>query len=144
MPKWWAGFWPGRTSEGLHVSAGAATEGRGEERRGAAAEGARSSSDDESDAGLAKGDRVEAQYKGRVGGKWYPGKIARVNSDGTFDIAYDDGGKDSRLRARCVKREKKSSKRDDSAASEEDEDFQRGDRVSRRSLPGGRGVFSAC
>ena len=42
-----AGFWPG-PSEGLHVSAGAATEGRGEERRGAAAEGARSSSDDES------------------------------------------------------------------------------------------------
>jgi len=41
-----AGFWP--ASEGLHVSAGAATEGWGEEQRGAAAEGARSSSDDES------------------------------------------------------------------------------------------------
>eukprot|EP00903_Cladosiphon_okamuranus_P008645 g8289.t1 len=42
---------------------------------------------------LAKGDRVEARYRGK-GTKFYKGKILRVNSDETFDIAYDDGEKD--------------------------------------------------
>eukprot|EP00903_Cladosiphon_okamuranus_P006154 g6055.t1 len=42
---------------------------------------------------IAKGDRVEARYRGK-GTKFYKGKISRVNSDGTFDIAYDDGEKE--------------------------------------------------
>ena len=42
---------------------------------------------------LTRGDRVEARYRGR-GTKFYKGKIARVNSDGTFDINYDDGEKE--------------------------------------------------
>ncbi|CAN0452791.1 unnamed protein product, partial [Discosporangium mesarthrocarpum] len=44
---------------------------------------------------LREGDKVEARYKGR--GKYYKGKIARVNSDGTFDIDYDDGERERGL-----------------------------------------------
>ena len=39
------------------------------------------------------GDKVEALYKGK-GTKWFKGKVSRVNSDGTFDIDYDDGDRD--------------------------------------------------
>ena len=39
------------------------------------------------------GDKVEALYKGK-GTKWFTGKVSRVNSDGTFDIDYDDGDRD--------------------------------------------------
>ena len=42
---------------------------------------------------LKQGDRVEARYRGR-GTKYYKGKIARVNSDATLDIDYDDGEKE--------------------------------------------------
>ena len=38
---------------------------------------------------LHEGKQVEAKYRG--GDKFYPGRIARANSDGTYDIAYDDG-----------------------------------------------------
>jgi len=37
------------------------------------------------------GDRVEAFYKGE---DWYPGKIIKVNGDGSFNIQYDDGDKE--------------------------------------------------
>ncbi|CAM9249705.1 unnamed protein product, partial [Sphacelaria rigidula] len=46
-----------------------------------------------------RGDRVEARYHGR-GTKFYKGKISRVNSDGTFDVSYDDGEKDTRVLTR--------------------------------------------
>jgi hypothetical protein len=36
-----------------------------------------------------EGTKIEARYRGRS--KWYPGKIRRINRDGTFDIIYDDG-----------------------------------------------------
>ena len=35
-----------------------------------------------------EGDRIEGNFKGR--GKWYPGRICFVRSDGTFDIDYYD------------------------------------------------------
>ena len=35
------------------------------------------------------GDPIEGRYLG--GEEWYPGKIWRINDDGTCDIAYDDG-----------------------------------------------------
>ena len=34
-----------------------------------------------------EGDKVEVLYKGK-GTKWFPGKISRVNRDGTFDIRF--------------------------------------------------------
>merc|ERR1711988_1919085 len=41
---------------------------------------------------LEEGMEVEANYKGK--GRYYKGKIARDNRDGTFDITYDDGDKE--------------------------------------------------
>lgn len=38
---------------------------------------------------LEEGMKIEARYRGRS--KWYPGKINRINRDGSFDIIYDDG-----------------------------------------------------
>ncbi|CAN0497871.1 unnamed protein product, partial [Discosporangium mesarthrocarpum] len=50
---------------------------------------------------LREGDKVEARYRGR--GKYYKGKISRVNSDGTFDINYDDGERERGLAVEHVK-----------------------------------------
>jgi len=36
------------------------------------------------------GDRIEARFRGRSV-RYFPGRIAKVNSDGTYDIRYDDG-----------------------------------------------------
>mgnify|MGYP003328269067 CR=1 FL=1 len=82
---------------------------------------------------FAEGDAVEARFEG--GEDWFAGRISRVNADGTFEIAYDDGGRDSRLRARFVRREgggkkKKTSRRDDSGTDTAGEDdFARGDKI---------------
>jgi hypothetical protein len=38
----------------------------------------------------AAGDRIRGNFKG-WGWPGYPGRVARVNADGTFDLAYDDG-----------------------------------------------------
>jgi Ca2+-binding EF-hand superfamily protein/WD40 repeat protein/serine/threonine protein kinase len=35
------------------------------------------------------GDRVEALFRGK-GSKWFPGRVSRVNRNGTYDIDYDD------------------------------------------------------
>ena len=35
------------------------------------------------------GSQIEARYHGK--NKWYPGKLAKVNGDGTYDITYSDG-----------------------------------------------------
>ncbi|KAH8049813.1 tudor domain-containing protein [Aureococcus anophagefferens] len=42
---------------------------------------------------LAVGAAVEARHNG--GRKWYPGKISKAHDDGTFDVAYDDGDRES-------------------------------------------------
>ena len=44
---------------------------------------------------LSDGDKVEGNYRGR--GKWYPGKISRDRGDGTYDVDYDDGEKETRV-----------------------------------------------
>src|SRR5210317_2078607 len=36
-----------------------------------------------------EGDEIETNYRGR--GRWFPGKIYRINQDGTYHIKYDDG-----------------------------------------------------
>ena len=38
---------------------------------------------------FSKGQKVEGQYG--KGSKWYPGVISSANSDGTFDVTYEDG-----------------------------------------------------
>jgi hypothetical protein len=42
------------------------------------------------------GDTVEARYRGK--NKYYSGRVSRVNDDATFDIDYDDGEKEFRVR----------------------------------------------
>ena len=51
---------------------------------------------------LSRGDRVEARYRGKS--KWYKGKIMRVNVDGTYDIEYDDGDVERRVRKSLVRK----------------------------------------
>ncbi len=41
---------------------------------------------------LRVGDRVEGNFRGR--GKFFPGKIVQVSSNGRYDIRYDDGDED--------------------------------------------------
>ncbi|KAH8091074.1 tudor domain-containing protein [Aureococcus anophagefferens] len=41
---------------------------------------------------------VQARYRGKS--KLYPGKVAKDNGDGTYDIDYDDGEKESNVEAR--------------------------------------------
>ena len=52
--------------------------------------------DTEDDNEISRGDRVEARYRGKS--KWYKGKITRVNSDDTYDIEYDDGDTERRVK----------------------------------------------
>eukprot|EP00605_Chrysophyceae_sp_TOSAG23-4_P002649 GSChrysophyteH1.ASY1.ANO1.2925.1 assembled CDS len=50
---------------------------------------------------LREGDKVEGNYRGR--GRWYPGKISRVRANGTYDIDYDDGEKETGLQSDLVR-----------------------------------------
>ena len=42
------------------------------------------------------GSQVEANYKGQ--GKWYKGEVTKVNKNETYDILYEDGDKERRVR----------------------------------------------
>ena len=50
-------------------------------------------SDSDGQEPLERGDKVEGNYKNK--GKWFKGKISRVNADSTYDILYNDGGRSS-------------------------------------------------
>mmetsp|Transcript_2079 Transcript_2079/g.3772 ORF Transcript_2079/g.3772 Transcript_2079/m.3772 type:complete len:3081 (+) Transcript_2079:509-9751(+) len=45
-------------------------------------------------------DRVEGRYAGKS--RYYKGRIARVNADGTFDITYDDGDSERGVKPELV------------------------------------------
>jgi len=47
-----------------------------------------------------QGDRIQGQWSD---GRWYNGKIGAVNSDGTYDINYDDGDHANHLAAKHVR-----------------------------------------
>ena len=51
---------------------------------------------------LREGDKVEADYRGR--GKFYKGKISRDRGDDTYDIAYDDGERETRVSKRLIRK----------------------------------------
>ena len=53
--------------------------------------------------GLVAGAKVEAKFGGK--GKYYPGTIEAVNSDGTFAILFDDGDKEPKAKREDVKLE---------------------------------------
>lgn len=50
--------------------------------------------------GLTVGDRVEARWAGQ--NSLFPGVIAKVNRDGSFDVAYDDGEKERKVSPRLI------------------------------------------
>ena len=50
---------------------------------------------------MREGDKVEARYRGRS--KFYPGKISRDRGDGTFDVDYDDGEKETRVEVLLIR-----------------------------------------
>ena len=52
-------------------------------------------------AAWAVGEKVEADYHGK--GRHYPGKISHINNDGTFDIDYDDGEKETNVGVNLVR-----------------------------------------
>ncbi|KAJ1453684.1 hypothetical protein M885DRAFT_273210 [Pelagophyceae sp. CCMP2097] len=51
---------------------------------------------------LAVGDAVEARYRGK--GKYYPGRIGAVGGDGTFNVDYDDGEKETGVGRDLIRR----------------------------------------
>ena len=58
---------------------------------------------------LREGDKIEADYRGR--GKFYPGKISRDRGDDTYDIAYDDGERETRVSKRLIRKKDRSRSR---------------------------------
>jgi hypothetical protein len=70
-------------------------------------------------------DRVQARYKGRS--KYYPGVITRVRKDGSCDITYDDGEKETCVERDFVKAVDGMNKTDDGGVW-----FKIGDRVEAR------------
>lgn len=50
------------------------------------------------------GERVEADFNGE--GRYYPGKVAQVNADGTCNILYDDGDRESSVPSSRIRSKK--------------------------------------
>lgn len=55
-----------------------------------------------------KGESIEARYQGKAA--YFPGKIAKVFTNGTYDIAYDDGDEESRVASHLIRARKTSTK----------------------------------
>merc|ERR1719271_17646 len=51
---------------------------------------------------LREGDKIEARYRGRS--RFYPGRIARDRGDGSYDVDYDDGEKETRVLEEYIKK----------------------------------------
>jgi hypothetical protein len=49
---------------------------------------------------LRVGSKVKARYRGMS--KFYPGVVTRDSGDGTFDIDYDDGDKETRVKEELI------------------------------------------
>jgi hypothetical protein len=77
-----------RESKWLKVMRDRATEARSESGRGRAEK-------------FEESDKVEANYKGK--GKYYPGKISRCRLNGTYDITFDDGERESGVEAEMIR-----------------------------------------
>ena len=52
---------------------------------------------------MREGAKVQCRYRGRS--KFYPGRIERDRGDGTYDIYYDDGEKETRVLEEYIKAE---------------------------------------
>jgi hypothetical protein len=51
---------------------------------------------------LTLGAIVEAMFQGH-GNDWYPGKISRINSDGTYDVEFFDGDKEYAIKPERIR-----------------------------------------
>ena len=49
-----------------------------------------------------EGDRIEARFRGRE--KYYPGQIRTDRGDGTYDVSYDDGTTEMRVREDLIRK----------------------------------------
>jgi hypothetical protein len=87
-----------RTPRGATTARAAVTAAATEET----APGPAPSSGSEVASSLQLGDKVEANYGGR--GEYYPGKIVKVRANGTFDVQYDDGDREDRVRGDLIRR----------------------------------------
>ena len=67
-----------------------------------AAGGLLSAFNDASRAGFAQGERVEVHWEGDD--RWFAGRVAGVNGDGSLAVAYDDGDADARVDPSIVRR----------------------------------------
>merc|ERR1711871_582976 len=84
---------------------------------------------------LREGDKVEARFGGRD--KWYAGKITNARSDGTFDILYEDGDTERRVKKRLIRKKKggskKKNRRESGSDNDSDDDkLREGDKVEAR------------
>ncbi|CAK4594393.1 unnamed protein product, partial [Aphanomyces euteiches] len=109
-----------------------------------------SRSDDDEKIKFKEGEKIECLYKGKS--KYYPGVIARVRSNGTYDIDYDDGEKEKEVEAKLIRsREKSSPKKKSSDVSEDDnkksKKFKEGEKVEAQYKGKSKfypGVISRC
>jgi len=57
-----------------------------------------------SERGFQKGQPVLALYGGgRDGNEWYPGQISAVYMNGTYDVLYDDGDRETAVPSNCIR-----------------------------------------
>ncbi|CAM9788991.1 unnamed protein product, partial [Discosporangium mesarthrocarpum] len=73
-----------------------------DEQGGGASGGLRSATDQH----FRVGDEVEARFRGRA--KWFLGKIKAAHRDGTFDIHYTNGDRESNVEPRLIRRHEES------------------------------------
>merc|ERR1712054_139739 len=59
-----------------------------------------SDSEDEDDT-ISVGDHVEARFGGRK--KWYKATVMRENRDGTYDLKYDNGKKEKKVKSNLIR-----------------------------------------
>ncbi|TMW67050.1 hypothetical protein Poli38472_012166 [Pythium oligandrum] len=99
---------------------------------------------------LKEGDKVEAQYKGKS--KFYPGVISRCRLNGTYDIDYDDGEKETGVAAELIRLKESSSLSKKKAADDSEDDrkakkFREGDKIEAQYKGKSKfypGVISRC
>ncbi|CAK4665469.1 unnamed protein product [Aphanomyces euteiches] len=109
-----------------------------------------SRSDDDEKIKFKEGEKIECLYKGKS--KYYPGVIARVRSNGTYDIDYDDGEKEKEVEAKLIRSQEKSSPKKKSSDVSEDDNkkskkFKEGEKVEAQYKGKSKfypGVISRC
>merc|ERR1711998_181494 len=77
-----------------------------------------------------EGDKIEARFGGRS--RWFKGKIDKKNRDGTYDIRYEDGDKERRVKAELIRPlggKKKKKRPDDSEDEGGDGEYEEGDKI---------------